>query len=122
MSRSADQLEICARQYAVANGLKNFKLATGEDAVRKSPGELIVCENGLEAIFVENAVSFADTEVEPVFWKAGKLLGKIQRGRICGAWWIEGDGRWLGALKCGLLVRARSCVGADQEVDGSGRD
>ena len=109
-------MKICARQYAVANALKNFYLATEEDAIRKGPGELIVCEDGLEAIFIKNAVSFADTEIVSVFWEAGKLVGKVQRGRMCGAWWIEGDGRW----QCGLFVWARSCVGADGEVDGSG--
>ena len=45
--------------------------------VRKGPGEFVVCpNNGLETIFVERAISFADTEVILVFWEVGKLLRK----------------------------------------------
>ena len=44
--------------------------------VRKGSGELVVCPNGLETGFVEDTVSFADTEVVLVSWEVGKLLGE----------------------------------------------
>lgn len=54
----------------------NLSLSTGEDAIRKGPGEFVVCPNGLETVFVEDAISFADAEVVLVFWELGKFLGK----------------------------------------------
>lgn len=44
--------------------------------VRKASGEFIVCPNGLETVFVEDAISFADTEVVLVFGDFGELLWK----------------------------------------------
>lgn len=104
----------------------NFSLILGEDTVRKGPGEFVVRPNGFETGFVEESVSFADTEVIFVFWEVRKFLWKIERRWMCGARRVEGD-RWRwGALKCNSgfeLVRARTGVSTDwEEVNGCGRD
>ncbi len=79
----------------------NLSLTIGEDLVRKCPGEFVICPNGLEPVFVEEAISFADAEIVLVFWEVGKLIGKIQRGWVCVFGRIEGDRCWLiKALKC----------------------
>ena len=112
-------MEVCAGQDTVANGLMNLRLTTGKDLIGKCSGELIIRPDGLETVFVEETISFANTEVVLVFWEVRKLLGKVYRGWICGARWIEGERCRQGALKCSgfRFVKARSGVSANREVE-----
>lgn len=94
--------------------------ATGEDAVGKGASKLVICPNGISTVFVEEAVSFANTEVILVLWKVGKLLRKVERGWTCGARWIKGSRCWQGALECDCRFRlgwTGSGVSTDGDVD-----
>lgn len=44
--------------------------------IREGSGEFVICPDGLETVLVEDAISYADTEVVLVCWELGKFFGK----------------------------------------------
>lgn len=97
----------------------HFSLTTGEDIVRKGPDEFVIRPNGFETVFVEDTVSFADTEVVFVSWEVGNPLWKDERRWMCGARRVEGVKCRLGALRCNSGFRfVRAGSGVSTEVDG----